>query len=357
MGFFRDLIFGPTPTAPSVLTPYTPQDSIQSMFVAESLGIDLTSPATLTRDTALQIPALKRAHDTVCAVLARMPWAQYDGDTRLEQQPTWLNNSASGVPPRSLRWGVASDLFMTGWAAVGFELGPDGYPIDALHVPQGWWGYDSQTGDVKVDERIAARYRDRVVLIPLGYGSNGILNDGRQTLVDARSIEAAYRDRIENPIVQTDLEVAAERWDMWTPEERRQFRDLYVANRRAKSGSTAVRPDWVKPTFSGQLPTDLFESGRNANRLDIANHAGLPASLLEGVRQGGSGGGTEIRYSGVQGGNLRNELWDFGLAKYADAIDARMSLDDICQPGQSIRVESGDFLTTPNPIAPLTSED
>lgn len=119
-----------------------------------------------------------------------------------------------------------------------------------------------------------------------------------------------------------------------------------------------MKPDWVTvDTNAGTLPTDLFESGRNGNRLDLANHAGLPASLLEGVRQGGSGGGTEMRYTGVQNGAQRSELWDFGLSKYPEAVAARLSLDDVCPPGESIRVDTSRFLTAPNPPEQQTSED
>lgn len=359
MGFWRDLFLGPAVTvAPSLLSPYTPQDSIQTLFVTDAIKSDITPPgAAITRDTALTIPAVKRAHDIVCGVLARSPWAQYENTDRLTPQPSWLVTSKTGVPPRGLRWGVVSDLFMTGWALIGFELGDDGRPVDALHIPHGWWSFDKQAGAIKVSEQINPLYRQRVVPINLGYGSNGIMVDGRDTLADALKILAAYRDRIDNPIASTDLEMTSDRWDMYDDDELDEIRDTYIARRRAADGTVGMHPDFIKVVHSGQLPTDLFESGRNANRLDIANHAGLPASLLEGVRQGGSGGGTDIRYTGVENGGQRNELWDFGLASYADAIQARLSLDDVCPSGQSIRVEAGEFLTSPTPTEPTTSED
>ncbi len=83
----------------------------------------------------------------------------------------------------------------------------------------------------------------------------------------------------------------------------------------------------------GQIAVDLYESGRNAVRLDIANHTGTPASLLEGTRQAG-GGGTDIRYTGVANGAMRGELWEYGSAKgFTLAFEARMSLDDIVPSG------------------------
>ena len=83
-----------------------------------------------------------------------------------------------------------------------------------------------------------------------------------------------------------------------------------------------------------------------------------PASILEGVRQGGSGGGSEIRYSGVQNGATRSELWDYGLARQMVlAFEARMSLDDVCGEGLSIRGDLTAELAAPNPVSNPTSED
>ncbi len=337
---------------PKLVSPYASREnSLETILVAD-LYPDL--PTALTRESALKIPAVKRSHDITCGVLARMPWRMFDGEHELEEQPEWLLSSESGLPPRDLRWGVVSDLFMCGWAAVGFEL-KDGEPVDAIHLPYGTWGFAEGSAEVEVTESsIPRQYLDRVVPIRLGYGSSGMMFDGEDTLADARDIESAYRDRIANPIAQTILSIAADRWDGWSDTEREQFRKLWMTARAAKGGATAMKPDWVTVDTSGELPVDLFESGRNANRLDIANHAGLPAALLEGSKQGG---GTDIKYSGVSDGATRNELWDFGLAKYADAIEARLSLDDVCPEGMSIRVDSSHYLAVPQPTASQTSED
>lgn len=336
-----------------LLSWYSPQDSIESLFVVDALPV---APDAVTRDTALRVPAVKRAHDIICTVIADMPWFEYEGDTRSAKQPEWLVTTATGIPPRDLRWAVTSDLFLSGWAAIGFKLGTDGLPVDAMHIPRGLWSIDDD-GTIHVVKRFPSEYRHRVVPIRLGYGSNGMLFDGLDDIKAAREIRKAYSDRIANPIALTVLTLAAEKWDSWTPEERGQFRESFMAGRTAEGGATVLKPDWVSIESPGTVPTDLFESGRNANRLDIANQAGLPASLLEAVRQGGSGGGTEMRYTGVQGGAQRSEVWDFGISKYASAIQARLSLDDVCAEKRSIRVDTSQFLTVPQPTEQQTSED
>lgn len=355
MGVWEFLTGGPAVKAQPVLplSPFTPQDSLTEITVAQ-LWPEHDTSKTLTDQTALRIGPVKRSYEIVCGVLARMPWRQYDGDTEVTDQPRWLFTSDSGIGPRSLRYGVVGDLFMHGWAVIGFKLGDDGYPVDAIHIPKGWWSMNAQTGQIDVDPSVSPQYRQRIVAIPLGYQSNGIMNDGIEALRDARAIGAAYRDRIDNPIPQTILTVEAEQWKSWTPEEREKFRQLWIKGRASANGATAMKPSFVTVDMPGALPTDLFESGRNANRLDIANHAGIPADLIEGSKQSGGG---DIHYSTEAGGAQRNELWDFGLEKFADAIADRLSLDDVCPPGLSIRVDASHYLTTPNPTTPLTSED
>jgi hypothetical protein len=356
VGFFRDWFW---PTAPPVLQPLSwmsPQDSVQTIFIPDDLAEALGAAKGVVLDmpAAMRIPAFKRAHDVHCGVLARLPWVQYDDQTRLTPQPDWLVTSKTGVPPRTLRWGVASDSFAYGAAVVGFELDAAGeFPVDALHIPKTMWSVGTD-GQLRIDPRIPPKYRQRVVWMPLGNNSNGMLIDAIDTIADAKGIAEAYRDRIKNPIAQTVLSVAADRWDGWDRDEREEFRQLWMTGRSTEGGSTAMKPDWVTVDLSGQIPADLFESGRNANRLDMANHAGLPASIVEGAKQGGGSG--DMHYSTEAGGSVRNELWDYGLGKYADAWAARLSLDDVCPSGQSIRVDASNFLTS-TPTEPQTSED
>jgi len=314
--------YGPAATS-AIVTPFAPQDALHTILVSELYPEHDTSK-TITRDSALRIPAVKRAHDIHCSVLSRMPWRQYANDAEIAEQPAWLVNSRSGIGPRTLRWGVASDLFMSSWAAIGFTLDA-GSPVDALHIPFDWWGVDDK-GNVVGDERVPTQYRDLIVAIPLGYGSSGMLTDARTSMSAARAIEDAYLDRVENPIAHTDIVLSRDMWEAWDPDERSEFRRLYVEGRKTTNGAVSLRPDFTTINYPGAIETTLFESARNGARLDIANHAGIPASLLEGSRQGG---GTDIKYSGVNNGAERNELWDYGLEKYASAIEDRLSLDDV----------------------------
>lgn len=347
-----------TPAAPAAITsPWSPQDSLVTFAVGEAIGEALSDAQLVTREIALRVPAIKRAHGIHCTEFAALRFQQMQADTPTTDQPPWLTSSASGVSPYHRLYGVGSDLFFWGWACLGFTADM----TDALHIPFGLWGLDDN-GAVQIDtDKITgpyAKYRAKPIVIPLGYGENGVMVDAIDTIKEARNIEAAYSDRLANPVPLTVLNIPWETWQGWTKDERKEFRDAWISNRKSVNGATAMKPDTFGVDMPGQAAMDLYESGRNAVRLDIANHTSTPASLLEGVRQGGSGGGTDIKYTGVQNGSTANELWRFGLARRMTlAYEGRMSLDDVCPPGMSIRADLTSILTIPEPLTNPTSED
>lgn len=348
-----EMLTPPAKPPVSIVSPWSPQDNIVTWAVDDALGGLLDrSVLPLTREIALRLPGVKRAHGIICRQLASIPFFQMDNDTRTPDQPEWLTSSQSGVAPYHRMYGAASDWFFNGWAAFGFTEDM----TDCLHIPFGLWKINEH-GIIEItDERVPAEYTDKIIAIPLGYGENGLLVDGADTIRQARNVEAVYQQRLENPIPLTTLEVDGAVYDQWDDPEIDEFLDQWIRNRTKHA--TAVHPSYVKVEMPGQVQVDLYETGRNAARLDIANHTALPASILEAVRQGGGGGGTEMRYQGVANGGARSDLWDFGLARgMMLAFEARMSLDDVCGEGLSIRGDLTAQNAIPAPNTNPTSED
>lgn len=334
----------------AIASPWSPADPLVSFVIDDALKGILAESGAMTRDVALRIPGVKRAHGIHVRQFAANPFRMMDNDTPAAEQPEWLTNSRSGVSPYHRMYGLGSDFFFTGWGCLGFTADM----TDCMHIPYGMWALENGV-PVVTNDAVPAEYAARPVVIPVGYGENGLLVDAADTLSEARKIEAAYMDRLDNPVPLTILNIPYDVWQGWTPEERRAYRDQWEAGR--KRGGVATKPAEWPVDMPGEVAVDLYESGRNAVRLDIANHTSTPASLLEGVSQGGSGGST-IKYSGVANGVSRNELWDLGSAKgFTLAFEARMSLDDICPPGFSIRADLTNMLALPEPNTNPTSED
>lgn len=341
-----------TATPLAISSPWAPADPLMQLVVDDALKDVLTSNGAVTRDVALRVPGVDRAHGIAVSMLARTPFYVMNNDERHTLQPAWLTNSASGVAPYHRMYGLGSDLFFNGWGCLGFTADMS----DCMHVPYGLWSVND-AGVVIVDDdpRVPERYRARPVAIPLGYGENGLLVNGADTIRQARKVENAYNDRLDNPIPLTILGIPRDVWEAWSHEERQYYRDQWVAGR--KNGGVAMKVADFPVEMPGQTATDLYESGRNAVRLDIANHTAMPAGLLEGLRQGG-GGGTEMHYTSEIGGAHRAELWDFGLpGRMVHAFEARMSLDDIVPSGLSIRADLSAEFAAPNPSINPTSED
>jgi hypothetical protein len=342
VGFWNWLLGRPAPTAPA--SPYSSGSDLVQLTVQELYGD--ADPQLITQDIAARVPGLKRALAAHCGLVAQIPFRQYDFETLIEKQPPWLTNSASGLSPYLRMFGVTADLFWYGWALIGAEVGPDGYPVDAMHIPQGYWWVD-QRGGIGVDEqKVPARYRDRLIAIPLGL--NGVLVDGIDTIRSARWLEQAWQKRAENPIAQTELHLTDDT-SMSRKEKLKMARDYDEARRLY---STSVTPHNLQVIQHGVAAADLFESGRNAVRLDLANHALVPASLIEGAKNGSAG---EINYSNET--SKRNELYDFGTGLFVNAIAARLSMDDVCPPGQSIRPDLSTLMQVPTPTTVPALED
>ncbi|MDY0827549.1 hypothetical protein SK224_00245 [Microbacterium sp. BG28] len=355
MGIFGRNIakaYGPSSAPIAISSPYSPQDQLVTFAINDELGGLLKDTALMTRDIALRVPGVKRAHGVHVTQFAEIPFFQMDNAARTAHQPRWLTTSDTSEAPYQRMFGLGSDLFFNGWGCLGFTADMS----DCMRIPFGMWSLNDE-GVAVADERfIPAAYRARVVSFQAGAGENGLLNDGADTLREARSIEEAYMDRLANPVPLTVLGIPRDVWESWTVDERKSYRQQWIDGRQSKNGAVATKVSEWPVEMPGAAPVDLYETGRNAVRLDIANHTSTPAALLEGSKQGGSG--TEMNYNGVENGATRSDLWDFGLAKrWMLAFEARMSLDDVSPPGLSIRGDRSFAVATPTPPTNPTSED
>jgi hypothetical protein len=340
---------GATPVAATLpTTPYDTGASDLVQLTVNELWGDIT-PELITRDIAQRVPGLKRALGVHLSVIGKAVFREYTFDALVDPQPAWLTSTASGVSPYLRKIGLTSDLFWWGWACLGAELGPDDQIADAVHIPFGLWSIDQNTGEVTIDDKIEARYRERPIVIPLGL--NGVLIDGIDTIRAARFLEAAHLDRIGNPIAQTELHINDPSIRM-NRKEKLKLAKAYNEGRQLKGGATSVTDNEIDVKIHGQVATDLFESGRNAIRLDLANHAYVPASIIEGAKNGSA---SEIEYNNAS--TERNGLLDFGTALFVNAIEARLSMDDVCAPGNSIRGDLANYTTVPTPAISPALED
>ena len=328
---------------PAPVSPFSPQDSLETAIVGELFGVDTR---VVTAETAVRVGPLKRAMQVHMDTVAAMQLVQYKDGAKTEPQPRWLHNSASGVAPLVRTKGLVKDLFLGGQALLGCQV-QDGRIIDAIHIPQAFWKITT-AGEIEVSDSINGAYRQRLIYIPLG--DNGILQDGVDTIRQARALDLARTVRLSSPPAGTELHLNDPRFDEMTAKQKSKLAKDYAKNRTETTVS--VTPSYVDVKEHGDKSVDLFDTATNSIRLDMANHAAVPASILEGAR---SGSGGDMNYSGK--GDERSELYDLGSRRYADAITARLSLDDVCAEGEYIAFDRSDLFAVPTPTTPPVLED
>jgi hypothetical protein len=278
----------------------------------------------VTRESALQIPAIKKARDILVGAIAGAALKELaDG---VEVDTYWLRNSRSGISPWHRMAYVVDDLLFYDWSLLAVER--DGDRItDAVRVPWDRWHADEYTGEIRVDDRV--RSADEVVLIP-GSGSGGLLTAGAPTIRGYRALERAWIGRAQNPIPLVELHQITD--DQLDDDEIDTLVSDWSAARTSPTGSVGFTDNRVEVRVHGTVSADLFEQGRNAAVLDIARLTGVPASLLDGAQTNAS-----LTYVTSEG--KRSEFDALSLPQWTDPIEARLSLDDVSPEGHVIRFD------------------
>ncbi|WP_341999384.1 phage portal protein [Microbacterium sp. LWH7-1.2] len=302
----------------------------------------------LSREGALQIPAIKKARNILVTSIAGAPLRQYRGETEIERD--WLHNSASGISPWHRMAATVDDLIFYDWACWAVSRHSDGTILDALRIPYERWAIDDLTGAVTVDGNVVSA--EEVIVFP-GAGDGGLLATGAQTIKGYKALERAWIGRAQNPIPlvelhQTTDDPLTDGDEQEEEDEIGRLVDEWAAARLSPNGAVGYTPHNIEVKVHGNVSADLFEQGRNAAVLDVARTTGVPASLLDGAQTNAS-----LTYVTTEG--KRSEFDALSLPQWRDPIEARLSLDDVAPRGEVIRFDRReDVAVAADPVsAPL----
>lgn len=335
MGIF-DALLKPsrlTGTAPVVLGLESPNQtsSLAKVVYAEYFTGQL---GEVTRESALSIPAVKKARDTYVGIVAGLQLREYENGVEVDQP--WLYRTQTGVSCWHRTAYIFDDLFFYDWSALAVKRDDTGQIIDAVHIPFGKWQVNDD-GTVTVNFQPAA---DREVILIPGNGSGGILKAGASTIKGALALEKAWIGRAQNPIPLIELHQLTD--DQLDDDEIDDIVSQWAAARVSATGAVGFTDNRIEVRVHGTVSTDLFEQGRNAIVLDIARLTGMPAALLDGSMSTAS-----LTYSTTEG--KRSEFDDYSLPMWTDPIEARLSLDDVSAPGRVIRFDRSGRTATAAP--------
>lgn len=324
---------------PAVHSPWSDTEQLSSIVWADLLDADLLP---ITRAEAMAVPAVARARHLLCGSVATMPLRAARGATDLPDadQPTWCYRTDGTLPPYLRMVWTVDDLLFHGWSLWAVDRGADGMVLAADRVPFDAWTFDD-AGRVMVGDKAAPA--DQVLLIPGPH--EGILTFGARTIRQASRMEQAAARHASNPVPSVELRQTQD--VPLTDKERRDLVASWVAARASDTGAVGFTSYGVEAHPLGQVPEQLLVEGRNAAAVDVARHVSIPAAMLDATTAGAS-----LTYETTQGRS--GQFLDYGVRLYADAVSARLSMDDVVPRGTRVYLDTA-ALTSLSPTADDTA--
>jgi hypothetical protein len=316
---------------------------LESIVLAD-LGIP-TDSLPLTRAGAMRVPAMARARNLTCGTIAALPLVAMRADTPTDPQPYWAYGTDGQLGTLSLDqrrvWGImpqtpyhralwtTDDLLFHGeclWLVT--DRLSTGFPSRLVRVPYDHWELDENGVIVDLD----ANPLPEADLVWIPGPNEGVLGFGAESLRMAYDLERNARDVALRPLrLELHQTSAAEMTSTERQEAVAEVRAALATNDGVLFTNNALE------LVEHRVDADALQLGaRNASALDVARLANMPAMMLDATAQGAS-----LEYQTMTG---RNQQWlDYGLALYMDAIEARLSMDDIVPAGQRVAHDTTDW--------------
>lgn len=296
----------------------------------------------VTREQAMRVPAVASARDIVCTTLAQGALRLYRGDKLAASQPQWMYRTDSEVAPQVRALWTWDDLFFSGFSLWQVFRSSAGAIGDAVRIPFEAWDWDEDF-TVLVDGE-PANARD--VILFTGW-NEGMLLLASDAIKQSLAISSAVTGRVKNPVPHTLIRESSEQYQR-SDDDAEKFVSDFASARRSANGAISYIPFGTEVEEFGTAEIGLYEQGRNAGVLDIARHAGVPASLLEANSVSAS-----LTYETQE---ANRAILNDRLRARALFMESRLSLDDVCPRGARVALDLS-HLTGPDDGLPADTED
>lgn len=286
----------------------------------------------ITRADAMKVPAVVRGRGLIVNTLSNSPLVAFDYATKTQlPTPMWLTSTKTKQSPIMRMIWTLDDIIFSGMSVWAVER-QDGQIVDALRINPSQWSIDPDGLGVLVNGQPVAN--DQVIIFE--GPQEGLINIASDAVRASRNMANAWQQRVESPIPVVELHETDSATELTEAEIDEAVKAWDIARR---NGGTAFTPNSIEVKTHGDVATDLFIQGRNAERLDWGNYLNIPAALLDGSMSTAT-----LTYSTSEG--KRNEFIDYSLSYWATAIQARLSQDDITPDGTYVRFDL-QWLTNP----------
>lgn len=313
-----------------VVSPWAPSDYLGTVEWSEDLPSLDALP--LSRHSAMQIAALARSRNVITGAIARFPIVAMRGTNPLGDQPLLTSQPEVGRPRSVTMTWLVDALFFYGRAwTIAAERDSAGRPSRLQWVPE-WFAEVDAYGQLTAAFGKPVQAAD---VVRFDGPHEGVLNFGSAVLREAQDVEASARNASANPVPSIELHQTG--GEPLTTTEIDALTSRWERARRRKGGGVAYTNESIETRVHGQAAEQLLIDGRNIAALNIARISGLPAWAVDAVVSGSS-----LTYSNTP--SRSRELIDYGLSPYLNAIESRLSMDDLLPRGTWARFDTSDLL-------------
>jgi HK97 family phage portal protein len=322
---------------------------IEAQYAPQVMGENIFSLNSaimprITRKEAMSVPSVARARNLICGTVASIPLEYYKTSTgEVIAPPRWIKQLSKTQPSFvTLTWLVDSLAFY----GVAYMLITERYSEDGRPASFEWIANNRVTFTTDVEGIMIKQYYldaapiDMNDIVTIQGFDEGVLERGARTIQAAVDVERAAALNSAQPQPAGYLKNSGA--DL-PPAE---VQGLLAAFKRARqNNSTAYLTstlDYSPVSFS---PKDMmYQDAIRSLSTQVARMMNVPAYLL-------SSEDNTMTYSNVQ--DERKQFYSLSIEPYIQAIQTRLSMDDISTSGHEVRFAVHDTFLKQDPLVEL----
>ena len=299
----------------------------------------------VSRHDAMTVPSVARARNLICGTVASIPLEYYKTSTgEVIAPPRWIKQLSKSQPSFiTIAWIVDSLLFYgVSYLLVTERYAEDGRPASFEWVANTRVTFTTDLYGIHVTQYfIDASPVDMNDIVTIQGFDEGVLDRGGRTIQSAIDVERAAAQNSMNPQPAGFLKNTGA--DL-PPNE---VQGLIAAWKRARqNNSTAYLTstlDYSPVSFS---PKDMMynEAVQNLST-QVARAMNVPAYYLSADQN------TTMTYANVQ--DERKQFYALSIEPYIQAIQSRLSMDDISTAGHEVKFAVFDSFLKNDPLVEL----
>ena len=323
---------------------------VEAQYAPQVMGENLptiynTIVPRVSRHDAMTVPSVARARNLICGTVASIPLEYYKKSTgEVIAPPRWINQLSKNQPSFvTLTWIVDSLLFYgVSYLLVTERYAEDGRPSSFEWVANTRVTFTTDIYGIHVTQYyVDASPVDMNDIVTIQGFDEGVLDRAGRTIQAAIDVERAAAQNSANPQPAGFLKNSGA--DL-PPNE---VQGLIAAWKRARqNNSTAYLTstlDYNPVSFS---PKDMMYNEAVQNfSTQIARSMNVPAYYLSADQN------TTMTYANVQ--DERKQFYALSIEPYIQAIQTRLSMDDISTSGHEVRFAVYDTFLKNDPLVEL----